>query len=327
MTKAMGESNFSNFSRDTNTKLSLIHDVATVLYFIYGLTAVVGNIILIVGMSKAKLLQYGGFLTLAHYAITDIISGSINILYLPWTIILQNTLMPAWIPGLVLTFGEFSRKVFIVFMAGTKFWAIVSPLSARSVMSVSWYKKAMCITWIASCLASMPFWITRCMYFDPVNYKWASRTETRQITSVYGATVNVLVTLIILTTYPVCFYKLMRHNHYWKSSADSDNSTCSSTANRNQITSRERKLLYLFALNAVIFMLYWIPIYLFELFKIPIPFYGLLKESIRGIQTAYNPIAYWILNKNIRIAMNSLFCCKDMKLDNNLRTLSTSTLL
>lgn len=305
----MLEVNSSNASIATVEKLSLstIHIVAIICYFIYGFIAALGNIVMILSMVKSRLTQYGGFLTLAHYAATDIISGSLNIIYLPVAIVYQKNLIPSFLPGFVLIFGEFSRKMFIVFMATTKFTAIMFPLSARRIMSRSWYRKAIFVTWVCCIISSLPFWICKSIYFDPVNYKWATIAATRNVTSIYGSIINLTVTVIILTTYPVCFYKLFKSNAFWNSNQIDG---ASHVQNRQSINYRERSLLYIFALNSVIFLLYWIPIYLFELWKLQMPYYGFFKETIRGIQIAYNPIVYYILNRHIRSAINNFVCCQ-----------------
>lgn len=62
-------------------------------------------------------------------------------------------------------------------------------------------------------------------------------------------------------------------------------------------------------MDAVTYMLFTIPIYMFELFRVQIPYYGVFKESVKGVLTSYTPIMYSVLNKNIRHAIYGLFDC------------------
>lgn len=298
--------NIDNQFQNITWKLRPVHYVAICLYTIYGFVAIVGNVVLIIAMARARLLQTGGYLTLAHFAVTDVITGLSIILFLPWSILLQRNIFPDFLPGLLLSYGAFSRKVFMAFMAGVMFCSILFPFSARRFMSLGWYHKALILTWVISCFVSLPYWIGRGHYVDPANYRWGM--NVRNFTPIYGLSVNFTVTAIILFVYPLCFFKIIQSNGHRQELQCGRGSSGSVTC--SVITNRERLLLLLFTLNSVIFILYWIPIYLCEFFDLTVPYYSLWKETMRGILISYTPFAYCIIHKGIREAIVNLILCQ-----------------
>lgn len=160
-------------------------------------------------MSKSKLLHIRGYLTLAHFAVCDIITGLITFVELPWSILLQKPIFPKVFPaGLILTYGVFSRKTFMVFMAGVTFWSVVFPLSARQYMPLHWYRKALTLIWLTSCLISIPYWIGNGHYSDFKNYRWS--LNTANFAPKYGLATNIIVTVVILLVYQFCVWKLLK---------------------------------------------------------------------------------------------------------------------
>lgn len=312
--------NATNASIGTSpVSLNVIHYVAIVLYFTFGVITVLENLVLLLAMHRAKLLEMGGIL-IAHYAVADILTGLLNVFYLPWSILYQDQFMPAYIPGFLLGYVEYSRKMFIAFMAATRFYVIVYPFSARRVMSRLWYTKSAFITWFVSAIVCIPYWTCACLYFDPARCKWSWRTDTRYWTSKYGAIINSLVTIVILCTYPVCFYKLIRNKNIRNQKLSPNRKN--DAPHRPFVFHREQTLLYLFAFNSLVYMLFWIPIYLFELWRVSITYnYGLYQETMRSILISYYPIAYCIFNRNIRLAVNNLFKRRKSSTDSQIRVL------
>lgn len=277
--------------------------IATFMFFLFGFVSVFGNSLMIISMYKSKMLLYGGYYTLIHYAITDIISGLLDLIYLPLAILMKSSFRLSFVMGFVLVFGEFSRKLFIVFMAMTKFYSIMFPLLARRSMYLAWYKNAIKIIWCLSVLSCLPFWIGRSIYFDACTFYWSFNERTLIMTSIYGLTFNISVTIIITVVYPACFVKVLRTSRTW----NSPNSTCRRQSINLQNFHQERKIFCLFFLNSCTFVIYWLPIYLFELFHVHLAHYAILQEITRGIQISYNPLVYICINSNIRKAVKNIF--------------------
>lgn len=285
--------------------------LAVILYFSYGIAAVIFNTILIVSLAKASLLDHGGFLSLAHYASTDLFDGLLNMFYSPWSVLYQRQFIYAYLPGMVLMLGEVSRKVFMVFIAGTNIYAVKYPYAARSTMTIAWYRRALLCTWIVSVMFAMPFWATRSMYLNYTKYIWEAYPGMLKFKTDYGFIINLIPTIIILICYPTCFYILIKGNIRWKNSSETNyKNHHNGSFSRQIMTSRERALMYIFALNAIIFMIYWIPIYLFEFMNLTFKHYGIMKETFRGVLHCYSPVLYWTMNGNIRSAINSFVLCR-----------------
>lgn len=296
----MEEYNLTN----ATSHLTTVHYVAIPLYFTFGIVSLIGNIILILAMYRENLLNYGGYLTLAHSAGPDLIFGSLNVFYVPWAILLQSDLItPNYIPGLFINLALYAKKVFLVFMACTKFCAVVFPYRARGIMTITWYKRSLCIVWLISAFIALPLWIIHSGYVDYVNYKWTWSQEHRLFAATYWAVTNFVAIIIFIISYPVCFYKLRKHNLIWSHIRSTDD------ISRTPILGfREKSILYIFVVDAVVFTIWCVPPYLFELGNIKIPYFGLIKEISRGLLMCYSPIVYWLLNKNIRHAINKFLC-------------------
>lgn len=292
--------------------LSDLQIVAICCYLFLGCLSLFGNIVFITAMAKCNLVKSGGYLTVVHYAITDIISGLLDATYMPVSIMFQDTFVPAYVPALFMVFAEMSRKSFLLFMALTRFYSIMFPIGARLTMTLSWYKKMLALTWLISIFICTPLWIGKCFYFDPCSYRFRFNTRTKSWHSIYTFAYNLLVTLLIITTYPTCFCMLRRKNYLWKIGSYSGMQSIPGSSTRSfHSKAKEKCIFYLFFMNSVIFILYWLPIYLFEMWQISFPNYGLIKEIIRGIQISYNPYAYYWVNKSIRRATNKLLRCEE----------------
>lgn len=290
-----------NSNTSDHSQLKTEHYVAICLYTVYGVTAVVGNIILIIAMKRAQFLRIGGYLTLAHLAVSDIITGLTTLVVLPWCILFQKDIFHSYIPALVIVYGSFVRKVLMIFMAGIMFWSIIFPLSARQHTSVHWYRKALTIVWLTSCLASFPYWIGNGVYPDGKSYKWTMNTN---YVPKYGFVSNVAVTVVILLVYPLCIFKIFKNN------LNRHNSE-TSLVHKSVFSKHNRTLLILFIISSVIYVLYWVLIYTCELYGVKVPYYGLWKETMRGILTSYSPFLYCFIHKKIRLSVVSLICCQN----------------
>lgn len=294
----------SNYGGISDTQIFM-----SVTFFLFGFSSIFGNILIIVSLCRGKLLNYGGYYTLIHYAITDMITGLLDLIYMPLATLLSSGFKLSFILGFVLAFGEYSRKMFIAFMALTKFFSILFPLKARTIMHLQWYKKTTVITWILSIIISVPLWFQKSFYFDSCTYHWAFNEETLLFTSCYGIFINVTVTVIIVITYPLCFFKICKSTSTWNNIS----SGCRRQSLNLQTSRTESKILCLFVLNSFIFVLYWLPVYLFELWNVHIPNYALFQECMRGILISYNPVVYVLLNSNIRRAVKNCITCKSAK--------------
>lgn len=296
--------------------LSETQIIAICFYSVLGCLSLFGNTILILAMNRCSLIRCGGYLTVVHYAVTDILSGLLTGLYMPISVYFQDTFVPQFVSGFLLVFAEFSRKVLLLFMAVTRFYSIVFPMSARLRMTIPWYKKALASCWLVTIIVCTPFWVGRCFYFDPCQYRFRFNPKTKPWHSIYSFMINFVVTCVILTTYPICFCILKRKNYLWKIGSYSGvqclpGTGASNSARTNNSKSKEKSIFYLFFMNSFIFIIYWLPIYLFEFWQISVPHYGLVKEIIRGVQISYNPFAYYWVNKSIRRSVNQFICCKN----------------
>lgn len=177
-------------------------------------------------------------------------------------------------------------------MAGVTFWSVVFPLSARQYMSLHWYRKALTLIWLTSCLISIPYWIGNGHYSDFKNYRWS--LNTANFAPKYGLATNIIVTVVILLVYPFCVWKLLKRR------------SISHHPENNLILTRSYiTLITLFAISSVIFVLYWIPIYTCELFEKSVPYYGIWKETMRGILINYSIFVYCLIHKGIRLSVVS----------------------
>lgn len=290
---------------DNNDSLSSIQIIASVIFLFFGIISIAGNIIFCVAMYQAKLLRSGGYLILVHYAITDIMTGCLEVFYMPLSVLLQQTLGPAFIYGFVLTFDEMASKLFIIFMAFTRFYSIMFPLRARSLMHISWYKTCMWIIWTSSIVLSIPLWVGKSQCFEPCSYHWKFNVNSQKWVLIYGAIFNLGASIVIIVVYPICFYKMIKTSILWNGTGPS--------ASRRQSVSlqnshREMKVLILFFVNGIIFILYWLPVYLVNLWHIQIPNIALFEEIMRCIEVSYNPFLYVSINPHIRCAVKKLLC-------------------
>lgn len=318
----ISNNNVTNLNTSESKVLPNIDIIASVIYFIFGVTSIIGNVIVSVAMYKAHLLKSGGYLILVHYSITDITTAILLVFYMPLAIFLQETLGPSFVYGFVLTFAETSSKLFILLMAFTRFYSIMFPLKARGLMGLHWYKKTINIIWITSIIFCIPLWVGKSNCFDPTTYHWIFNDVSLKWVTIYGAIFNISVTLVILTAYPICFLKLIKVGNIWNDQGSVNRRQSVSLQNSH----KERNFLYLFCINGIIFVLYWLPAYLVGLWNVDIPNVALLEEFMRCIEVSYNPFLYFCINSNIRCAVKNLCCHKNLPhLVNNSRQRLTSS--
>lgn len=292
--------NSSNSSTIIECSMNIKYTTAS-LYIFCPLISLIGNFVIILSINRVKLLRFGGYYTLAHYAFLDVIFSTISLIFILWTILFHRS----EILELIFNFGfiglGMSRKMFILFMALTKFYCVAFPMNARRIMCLSWYKKVIGLVWIFGITLSIPMVILQKFVFDRCTYSWILKDGSSSFTWIYGLIINSVVTLVIIIVYPYCFWKIRKTSVHWERRLSSGRYCQSNTVNS------ERKILFLFFIDACVFVFCWSPFYLFQFLDFSNSIKRILHKFFRCAQLAYSPFLYVCFNSHIRRGVMVLF--------------------
>ena len=217
--------------------------------------------------------------------------------YTPLAILTKTYHLPL---GLILLAAEWSRKVFICYMCVSRFWVIVFPVSGKIYYNLYYTKRYLFLVWLVSIAVCMPFAITWSVCFSTVINQWGYCPWTPGWLRIFGLVTNFTPSILMTILYPICIVSIIRTGR-------KVNNPGQNNQEEGLIRSRERNLLYLFIINAVVFTIFWLPYYIYVIVGYKLPYVPEGFEFMRGVQTAYNPFIYYWLNPTIKSAINGLF--------------------
>ncbi len=263
---------------------------------VFGFIGILGNILLLVAMKRQAMLATPGYLTLAHFSICDFLNAFLAVFYTPFAILTKSYHLPM---GIILLAAEWSRKVFISYMSISRFWVIVFPISGKVYFDLKHTKKYLIAVWALCIAVCMPFAINLSVCFMVQINQWAYCPWTPGWLRAFGLATNFTPSVLMICLYPVCFYMVIKQKRKVGHQEGSQN--------EEKITVKEKHLLYLFSISAVVFTVFWLPYYIYLMVGYKLPFVPEVFELMRGIQTAYNPFVYFWLNPTVRTAVTGVF--------------------
>ncbi len=271
---------------------------------VFGFIAFLGNTVLLIAMKRQGLFENPGYLTLAHFSVCDFLNAFVAVFYTPFAIITKSTHIMYLGMGFVLVVAEFSRKVFIVFMSISRFWVIVFPISGKLNFDLRLTKKYLIVVWAMCVAVSMPFLITVSACFFPQRNKWGYCPWGPGWLSTLGLAINFVASGLMICLYPLCFYKIVKQSRQFERQQASPGPP---EEDEGRIPTKEKNILYIFCITAVVFTLSWLPSYYFYVVGYKLPFASEMYEFMRGVQTAYNPFMYYLCNPSIKAAVKGVF--------------------